>query len=389
MGSYIDITEDVRNLALQGSNENKREFSNELKSKYLSAFIQLRSNLEQSYKNKPLPMDINQRESIAEKMRDNMIKTYRSSRGLADILTEEKLQEYIKKEKDLQDKLKSIRNSMYEVQDNSLYIKFATQMMALVYALKRDISQEKEEQFSFIYKGDNSGTAVSFKIPVTEFLLKEEFLNSISLQYGAISSWTGAIDQSLRFNNSIGSQLEQLSQDKNSGIKKDIISDTFQYERKRFIKEKRIYKTKRGAETRLDELTNILQAINIKIYRMDKNYWVVESGAFQRGFVDQGLFAYYEGDLNATFSGDTYDWYKKADVTGKDGQGYSVKSLLGGNPSLVSLKSLYTVSSQIISILQSSNQENPSSIAEQIKTQVFEIDSALDKDIDKVFNYLE
>ena len=383
MGQYVDVGEEVTALAIKASNENREEFSKELKNRYLSTFKQLRSNLENSYKYQSYTLDIQDRQSIAEKQRNNIIKAYASSRGKADIVLQKDITEYIKKEKELQDKLKDIRNQMYEVEDNLLYKKFATQMMALTYALKRDLNQGKEEHFAFIYKGDSSA-AVAFDVPVTQFLLNEQFLDSIDLTYGAISSWTGGIDQSLRFNNSIGAQLEKMAQQSKNGITKTTLNEDFMNQRKRFIKTKRTYKSEVWANKRIEDLQS-LNAIDIKIYRTDENYIVVESGAFQGGFVDQGLYGYYQGDENATFANDQRDWHKGADTVVGNME-YSVKSLLGGNPSLVSFNSLYNVSNQIITLLEVNN--DPNEAAEQIKSYVFEIDKAVNTDVGKVVNFL-
>lgn len=380
MGQYVDISNEILELARNASKENRSEFSIELKNRYLIAFKTLRAQLENSYINNRQYSSIRDRQTIAEQARDAMIQAYRSSRGNADILNKKDLEEYIKKQQILLDRLKALRDNFYMVEDINRYKQLALQMMALTYGLRRDLNEGREEHFAFIYKG-SGGFAEYYDIPVTEFLTNINIINSISLQYGSIASWTGGIDQSLRFDYSIGEQLR-----KNFNNSSKPLTDTFMYERQALIKETREYKTERGMLQRLDTLTNLL-ATNIKVYREDNGYWVVESGAFQRGFVDQGLFGEAMGDRNYTFEGDTRPWYEAPDITGKDGAEYSVKSLLGGMPSLVSYNSLYDVSQKIINVLENFG-NNVKGAAQELRQAVFKIDSMVNKEVKETLDII-
>ena len=376
MGQYIDLVGELVQMAKEGESQERQEFTGQLRGQYLSAFQSLRNKLQASYVNERFKTNIEDREAIGQTLKDNILKTFASSKGGADILTKSDLREYLKNE-ELRNKLKMTRNYLYEVVDQNQYKRYALQMMGLVYNLKKDITGI-EEHFSFIYKGE-SGAAVYFDIPVTNFLFHPETLNLINLQYGALSRWNGGIDQNLRFKSSIGSQLSTIY---TSGQEKNFENFDFINRRKQEISFKKEYKRYSNAVKKAEEL-----GIDIPIYREDAAYYVVEKKGAQSGFVDQGLFGQYiNKDNKASFKGDNRDWFKEPDVTDrKINQGYSVKSFLGSNPSLVSLSSLYQVSSTIITAL--SSPANTKDVINNLNEQVFKaaetIDSVANADIQK------
>ena len=128
------------------------------------------------------------------------------------------------------------------------------------------------------------------------------------------------------------------------------------------------------------------------LLRTDKSYYIVLERAMKSGtgFITQGLFGKEIGDSNWTFKPDNRPWFAGADSTDKEGNTYSVKSFLEGDPSLVSLNSLHKTSYEIIRVL--SSPLNTNTVKDYLKDQLFAggnaMSDAFDRDVDKLISIL-
>ena len=402
MGQYVDLTSLVKDIANEGVNDIK-DFKTKLITKYKPAFTGLQQNLLNAYALDTVnKMSFEQRTNYGAQIREKIFLEYHNSiKGGASIVLKEDFQKFYKQyleEEEFRTNLAAGRDAIFAINNQEQYIKTATQLMALVYSLRRDVNEGKEEHFALIYKGDSS-IAKYTDIPVLEFLLDENILDYVELGLGNIKSWSGSISHSIRFKSSIGSQLEKKQlwnkQQKNFQDGKKFLREF--YENTGLTKE---YKKTKSNLTKLRNFLNDLgynsDVIN-SIIREDDSYYVFKLGAeedFQTGFVAQGLFGreVNPGSKYETFQVDNRDWYKGPDVISKDGQEYSVKSFLAGAPGLVSINSLYTVCDSILGILNTMNNESSdndmANITNKLRTEIFDLDAAANKDIDKVFKIL-
>ena len=398
MGEYVDLTQ-LTELVLNESKENRQEFTKELQTRYRDAFVALRNQLQAQYtnavhRNQSLKT-IEEREAYGRQVVKDILKSYPSTRGAAYILPKENIEDFIraKRKKQTQKQaLSKAREFLYSVGENEkVYKECALRMMALTYALRRDLNNNKEEHFALIYSGD-SQVAKYFDIPVTQLLMTENIADFITLQnLSAAQKWSGGVDQGLRFKHSILQRLKDLNYES-----KDF--ENFNFMEQHYNKAKyrlRNFKTQQDALNFKQMLINEFGDINdLDIYRTDskKGYWVISHQVGdQLGFADQGIFGNYINDPKATTKNDTEKWYKRPDSSSDLGE-FSVKSFLGSDPSLVSLNSLYQSSAAIIKILDDSILNiNSSSLdtANKLRKEIFDLDVVANKDVEKVVNIIK
>ena len=402
MGQYVDIVKALSNETNETGAKELQEHLLKVKQAYLPRFQSIRQQLQSQYTSTSTfnnLLTIEERASQAKKYRAQI---YASSKGGAGILPFEeyyKEQQSLLKEKEspLNSRLKALRNQAYTIANENNYKILSGKLMALIYSLKSQLTGI-EEKFVFVYSGD-SGYAETVTIPVTEFLSNSQILTQMELQVGSILKWSGADDNALRFSSSVLSQIKKMHTSDNdllaNGLERgrqflysyNTLRDYGTYEQ--VVEGKKGYAKLETAKRHLEKYaSNENYGL---IYRIETGkYYVVNRAAkYERGFIVQGLLGREIGDNNATFIGDNRVFYKDADIKDASGQEYSVKAFLDGQiPSLVTIGTLYNVSSDIISALsQTDNQimgEKLTTIFNVTKIPLEKIDALANQDIEKV-----
>lgn len=389
--SYTDVAEEVVKLASQEGARQAIEFTDKRRKSYLAHFESLRDEINAQYQISSTSIQQRYAEGkITKKLIAERIKTYPSSKGdIADILPNEELERY----NQIQEQLREARKSLYQFKENDKVIKLSMKLMNLVMMLKQDITNEAEEKFSFIYKGQD-GVAYSIEVPLHNILLNDKLISYISIQNGDIQNWAGTDDQFLRFDSSIIGQMKNIintTDNSSFSIRKmpSFIAkyDTAKETAKYLVSSRHRYGSKKFRQT-IEDLIGNSESNRLDWYiRKDKQYYVIYRELRPgTGFLAQGLYGQEIGDPKATFRPDNNPWYGLADSTDKYGQSYSVKSFLEGDPSLVSLHSLHKITFEIIRILSSPLKTD--TIQSFLKQQIFQggqiMSQAFDQEVDKI-----
>ena len=397
MGQYVDIVGAVGGDVETAGAQELQEHLSKVQAAYRPAFESIRSELQQQYletTNYSRSLSIEDRTSKAKEAR---LKIYRSSKGGGYILPHESLELSLKEQMELnqqrlKDRLKDARSDAYTVANESRYKVLAGKLMALIYSLKSQLTGV-EEKFAFVYEGD-SGYAETVTVPVTEFLSSSSIMEQMTLQVGSIMRWSGADDHALRFNTSVLSQIKQTQTPENNLLNRlenggNLLNRYYNIKKygtyERTIGNKKGYAKKSSAEKRAGQNGNYI------IREQAGRYFVVDPAVkYEGGFIAQGLLGEIINDENATFIGDTRDFYKDADISNAFGEQYSVKSFIDGQiPSLVSISTLYNVSGQIISALNSDIATMGKALSEIFnvaKVPLQTIDNLANQDIDNIVN---
>ena len=389
--SYTDVAEEVVKLASKEGARQAIKFTDKRRKSYLAHFESLRDEINAQYQISSTSIQQRYAEGkITKKLITERIKTYPSSKGdVADILPNEELERY----NQIQEQLREARKSLYQFKENDKVIKLSMKLMNLVMMLKQDITNEAEEKFSFIYKGQD-GVAYSIEVPLHNILLNDKLISYISIQTGDIQNWAGTDDQFLRFDSSIIGQMKNIintTDNSSFSIRKmpDFMAkyDTAKESAKYLVSSRHRYGSNKFKQT-IEDLIGNSENNRLDWYiRKDKQYYVIyrelKPGT---GFLAQGLYGQEIGDPKATFRPDNNPWYGLADSTDKYGQSYSVKSFLEGDPSLVSLHSLHKITFEIIRILSSPLETD--TIQSFLKQQIFQggqiLSQAFDQEVDKI-----
>lgn len=393
MGQYVDIVGALSGESQEAGAAEFREYFAQIRGKYLSAFQSIRTQLASCYKSTnqiKKNVDIDTRIEQASAAREAVLQSYPSSKGGADILPEDELERYKKEQEEIAKKrkaaLKRVRNAYFSISGTkniNNYKVLAGKMMALIYQLRAELTGT-EEQFSFIYSGD-SGYAEVINVPVTEFLLNSKLMQSMTLQQSSISRWAGDDDHALRFNNSVLNQMKQIYGGKALGQGNDFME---KYWAAREASYDKIIATKKDADSAMKYIAK--NADKGYVYREEAGQYLVinPNAKYQRGFIAQGLFGQYVGDQNATFLGDTRKFYEEADITSASGELFSVKAFIDSQiPSLVSINTLYSASSEIINALSIGETDMGTmagKLTDIFKTRLAKIDNLANRDIDNV-----
>ena len=395
-----DISQEIADLAAQEGAREYKELTIDRVKLYYNKFIDLRSQINGAYQRSTAT--IQQRYAIgrlAKQSIDKKVISYASSKGGANILPVTELQKIMEQyENDRINQLLTARQTIYSFGENqNLVKKLSLQAMNLVMMLKQDLTKTNEEHFAFIYKGED-GAAYSITVPMHTILLNETYLNNIELNYGDINRWNGGEDQKLSFKSSI---IEQIRKTQLNGEKGQEMSN--------FINQ---YNSLKGTtytkETRHEwdsqAFWDTLETAQISglswAIRQDKKYWVIQREvAYQTGFLAQGLFSKFLGSqkkIEELAKPDNNPWYGIADSYDKKNQlSYSVKSFLEGDPSLISLNSLYQVTENIINTMSSflTNNTNLDEMTGYLKEKVFQgakiVSDAFNSDIKKLINIIK
>lgn len=403
---FAFAAETAQEMAETGAQE-IQEFDLQLRQRYYTAFTSLRSELESSYTYaKMTKTTIEKRYDFGKKVKNSILTLYDSIKGGGKVMPdpEEQINNTIQQQllEEQKQRLINARNTLYAIENENKFKNLAARMMALVYGLRADLTGV-EEHFSFVYQGD-TGLAEAITVPVSEFLLNENIINNMDLAFGSISDWSGTEDRRLKFNSSVLSQLKGLSLGNTAQsylygnnvnnyqhltLNKNFMQQYETIKNSYYLKKLNIWDSEDLAAQDAEK-----NGKNAFILRVDQNYWIVQKKiAYQSGFIVQGLFGYNVGDINATFKPDNNPWYQTPDTIGSDGKEYSVKSFIEGDPSLVSLNSLYKVSSQIIEILKPGGQyKRTQTVIKHLKSDIFKITQKIEnqanKDLGKVLDAL-
>ena len=296
-----------------------QSFSQQLNSCYQN-IIQLDNLTSQAeLRRESMKNQVNQVEELKDAISQYI---YASSKGGADIML---------KREEMYQNLWRIRNDVYNIgngkENQQLLTKTALSGMKLVYQLRAAILQEPEEKIIITF-------AEGGYRKETQIMKAMEISMSKFLDY-AIS----ASENIIEFNT--------------EAFSKQLYGDP--------------YKLKlRSSSTVLDQLKNIAdnsynlsinqngnkQNVNRNLYeeliknrnfllRSDANYDVIRKG--QSGAIAESLVNATINNTDFQYKKDSEVWYKNADVIGSNGQGYSVKNFVGGNPTLLRINSLHTV----------------------------------------------
>lgn len=402
MGQYVDIVGALSKDVLDEGEKKLKEHLLNVKRLYMPKFVDIRNLLQQQYAETTYFASSLTIEERIKQTQNYRAQIYGSSKGGGGILPFEEIskeQQSLNQNQELtlNDRLKNLRKQAYKIIEESRYAILAGKMMALVYSLKAQLTGT-EEKFAFVYEGE-SGYAESVTVPVTEFLSNSNIMSQMTVQVGSIERWSGVDDHALRFNSSVLSQIKSLHTSDNdilNKLDKGTSFLEFYHNLKEYGTYEKIVDKKNGyakEETAKRHLQKYSSEDHRVIYREQTGkYYVVDIAAkYEKGFITQGLLGQAINNANATFVGDNRVFYQDADIQDSFGQEYSVKAFIDEQiPSLVSINTLYNVSSEIIQALsQEDTQLMGQSLTEIFKvtqTPLEKIDTLANQDIENVLD---
>lgn len=411
MGQYIDVAGPIADEASQGGADELQAFTTENLSAYIARFQMHQANLDQCkiyFGNIEQTAKIdNVDKSIMSQMKNianqaNDIKTYASSKGGADILPTDQLNDVAE---DIAKKIEqNMQDNLSAGKDNIEYNKAVENFRRVILEIGRDVYKLREEvtgiteYFAFTYKG-NTGAMASTTVSVDQFfnsLLNDPaFQNVLKIEFRG----SGLKDWSFRFNKAATKSVLSQLVDKNKAkewiidtiLNKDGIAQSamelYQAERNRVTTSFVPYKQLRKGERK-----KIDAKFSDDIYRTDYGYLVVRKN-YQTGFIAQSIFNAFINQSNYNYETDRIAWYKGADVMdNKSNIGYSVKNLLDQAPTLFAVNSVERALYEINTTLNRVQHLDIGQIREALRKAVFssaqEMDVAANTDIETLLDIL-
>ena len=315
---------------------------------------QMKSMLEKEY------MERTKKETAEDLAKELKKYVYASSKGGADILIKDGLSKV-----EMYQMLWKVRSDTYNIgygkESQEILTKTALSGMKLVYQLRAAMLDEPEEKIvvTFAEGGfrKESQNLKALEIPMSKFLDQAMM----------------ATDQLIEFNQEAFSK--QLYGDP---YKLKLRSNKTVLDQLKLIEGSKVRDLKIGSGEEKMTVTrelyeNLINNRNF-LLRSDSNYDVIRKG--QSGAIAESLVDAAFNNKDFQYQKDSAVWYKEPDVTA-DGQGYSVKNFIGGNPTLLRINSLHTVIDGLIAQL-SRTDISTGEIIQNIRSEIFGVTSGLD-----------
>lgn len=285
---------------------------------------------------------------------------YPSSRGNADILDKDKMEEQLLQARQT---IFKARNNIYKYNKNKekdeKFKQIALKGMQIVYALRQELLGEVEEQLAITFAEE--GYVKVLTIPMSTFLQSSKALELISITTESLSKQLYGDPYKLVLHT--GKKVINTLKDLEGAQEKTL--------------------TINGIEVTKNFYDNLFKSdTGTMIYlRADKNYFVIKKNSYQSGFIAEALIRASFGGSDFNYQQDRATWYQDPDITIK-GQGYSVKNIMNSNPTLLRINSLQTVISDLIKKLSQTN-ISAEKIFDEIKNEIFKKASDLEPTVEK------
>lgn len=316
---------------------------------------QMKSMLEKNY------MERTKKDTAEDLAKEIKKYVYASSKGGADILIKDGLEKA-----EIYSMLWQARSDTYNIgygkESQEMLTKTALSGMKLVYQLRAMITNEPEEKMvvTFAEGGfrKESQNVKALTIPMSKFLDSAIHATNELIEFNqeAFSKqlYGDPYKLKLRSNRTVLDQLKQIEGSQVTDL---------------------IIKNGNGQEQSVTrQLYEQLITNRNFLLRSDSNYDVIRKG--QSGAVAESLVDAAFNNRDFQYQKDSAVWYQEPDVTA-NGQGYSVKNFIGGNPTLLRINSLHTVIDGLIAQL-SRTDLSTSEIIQNIRTEVFKVTEGLD-----------
>ena len=331
-----------------------QSFSNQLNSCYQSIMQSDGIQSQAELRRQNMKSQIEQTEGLKDAIKEYI---YPSSKGGADVFL---------KKGEMYQQLWKIRNDTYNIGQSTASQQYLTKValsgMKLVYQLRAAILDEPEEKIVITFP--EGGFHKEKQIIHAMEISMSKFLNyAISASDSIIEFNTEAFSKQLYgdpYKLKLRSSSTVLDQLKGISDNSYALSITNQQGNKENVS--------RNLYEELIKDRNFL-------LRADSNYDIIRKG--QSGAIAESLVNATINNTDFQYQKDSTVWYKNADVIGQDGQGYSVKNFIGGNPTLLRINSLHTVIDSLISEL-SRTDITTNEIIQNIRSQIFGVADGLD-----------